>query len=162
MLINTRDLGEVEIDEDKIITFPVGIPAFDDLRSFVILSPLGEGEFPKWLQSTEEPALCFIVFDPATMIKDYKLVLEDNEQKILQITKESTDVAALAIATVGKDVKDTVVNLKSPVIINAEKRLGMQIILQEDYPFRAPLFPGENKNAKPETKGGAKKTGGDA
>ncbi|MDE7289033.1 MAG: flagellar assembly protein FliW, partial [Oscillospiraceae bacterium] len=61
MTINTRDFGEQEIAEDKIINFPNGIYAFEDQHRFVMLSPLGNDVFPAWLQSLDNENLCFIV-----------------------------------------------------------------------------------------------------
>ena len=37
MIIETKAFGEVEITEDKIITFPGGIIGFPDLKRFTLL-----------------------------------------------------------------------------------------------------------------------------
>ena len=43
MKIITRDFGEQEIEEDKIITFPEGIIGFENVKRYALLSPLGDG-----------------------------------------------------------------------------------------------------------------------
>ena len=42
MKIITRDFGEQEIEEDKIITFPEGIIGFENVKRYALLSPLGD------------------------------------------------------------------------------------------------------------------------
>lgn len=37
MKINTRQLGEVNIDDDKIINMPEGIPGFRQQKRYVVL-----------------------------------------------------------------------------------------------------------------------------
>ena len=64
MIVKTRNFGEQEISEDKIISFPNGIFAFEDEHRFIMLSPLGDDVYPAWLQSVDNENLCFIVFDP--------------------------------------------------------------------------------------------------
>ena len=53
MEIMTRDFGKVNVDESKIFNFPSGLFAFEECRQFALLSPLGDGVYPMWLQSTE-------------------------------------------------------------------------------------------------------------
>lgn len=143
MIINTRDFGEVEVSEDELITFPVGVFAFEDTRQFALMSPLGEDVFPKWLQSAESTAPCFVVFDPAVVDKGYSVKLEAYEEDLLKFPKGSADnksMELLVIATVPSDFKKTTVNMKAPIVINREKRLAAQVILTADYDFKFPLY----------------------
>ena len=68
----TRDFDEIEVTENDIITFPRGLFAFEEERKFILLTPLGEGKSPVWLQSTENPSLCFIMFSPFEFWADYR------------------------------------------------------------------------------------------
>jgi flagellar assembly factor FliW len=43
------------------------------------------------------------------------------------------------VAVIAQDFKKSTVNLKSPVIVNPEKKLAVQTILDADLPIRFPL-----------------------
>lgn len=145
MNIITRDFGEVEIEKESIISFPNGIFAFEDLKSFVLLSPLGEDENPMWLQCTESGEPCFIVYEINKLVQDYNPALSDEDKK--NIGYEDGDrYQFLAIAVVHDDYKKTTVNLKSPIVLNTTKSIAAQIIVDEDYQLRFPIFEkGEEK-----------------
>lgn len=75
MKIITRDFGEQEIEEDKIITFPEGIIGFENVKRYALLSPLGDGVFPMWLQAVDSKEPCFVVYDPMVIYSDYRFVI---------------------------------------------------------------------------------------
>jgi len=157
MLINTRDFGMLEVDDENIITFAVGPFAFEDAKDFALISPLGEEAYPKWLQCVDSLAPCFIVFDPEViddededfveeMKSDFFDCVSQNELHRLKIDEDSADnndIRILVIATVPDDFKKTTVNLKAPIIINVEENLAAQVILSEEYTFRYPLYQDE-------------------
>ena len=58
MKVQTKIFGEIEIGDDKIITFPGGIIGFPEMTKFTLL--FDEEKKPAsihWLQSLDEPAL---------------------------------------------------------------------------------------------------------
>jgi flagellar assembly factor FliW len=131
MLINTKHFGEIEIDETKIITFRNGLPGFENVKKFVVLSePDSESVFC-WLQSVDEPNLAFVILDPFIIIKDYELNLNRETLKELEIEKEE-DVIAYSIVVVPADINKMSINLQAPLIINARNHKGMQLILDTD------------------------------
>lgn len=144
MTVNTRDFGEQEIAEDNILNFPNGIYAFEDQHRFVMFSPLGNDVFPAWLQSLDNENLCFIVFDPEQIVKNYSVTADDESAAAIKKSKE-TSVRYLSLAVVPEEYKNTTVNLKSPIIINADKMLAAQIIAAEDYPIKFPIFKKEGE-----------------
>jgi len=137
--IKTRDFGEIEISQKDMITFPSGLFAFEDLRNFVIISPLGEGIYPMWLQSAEDEKPCFIVYNPFEIIKDYSPGLSQADKKSIDFS-DGDELFYLVIAVVPTDVKKTTVNLKSPIVINRTKSTAAQIILDESYDIKFPIF----------------------
>lgn len=139
MEIMTRDFGLINVEEDKIFNFPTGIFAFEDCRQFALISPLGENVYPMWLQSTENVTPCFIVFDPATIDGAYRITLNSSEKKLLKIN-DDTNIRCLSIAVVPEDYKKTTVNMKCPIVINADERIAAQVILPEKYEIRLPIY----------------------
>ena len=144
MTIKTRDFGEQVITEDKIIHFPRGLFAFEEENRFVMLSPLGNDVFPAWLQSVDNENLCFIVFDPKQIITDYAVTVDSSSISAIEL-EEGTKPSYLVLAVVPEDYKNTTVNLKSPVIINADKMLAVQAIASEGYPIKFPIFKKEGE-----------------
>ena len=137
--IETRDFGTIEVDENDVYDFPNGLYAFEDNKRFALLSPLGEDVYPMWLQSLDDPGLCFIVFNPVLIDEGFTVVLADNERSLLGLDSDASAMA-LVIAKVPADYKHTTVNMKSPIVINKDARKAIQVILPLDYPFRLPVY----------------------
>ena len=137
--IETRDFGTIEVDEKDVYDFPNGLYAFEDNKKFALLSPLGDDVYPMWLQSMDDPGLCFIVFNPVLIDGGFTVMLADNERSQLGLDKDD-DATALVIAKVPADYKHTTVNMKSPIVVNKAQRRAIQVILPLDYPFRMPIY----------------------
>ncbi len=141
MKINTRDFGETEIDDSTIISIPNGIIGFEDTKKYTLLSPLGEDTFPMWLQSVDDKEPCFVVYDPMQIYPDYRFVISDEEQALLQID-ENTPYRCLTVAIVPDDYKKTTINLRCPIVINTRDNIAAQVILDE-YEFKCPVYSEE-------------------
>ena len=139
MKIITRDFGEQEVDESKIITFPQGIIGFEDAKKYALLSPLGDGVFPMWLQSVDSKEPCFVVYDPMEIYGDYRFEISDEEQALLGID-ENASYRCLAVAIVPDDYKKTTINLRCPIVVNTKSRVAAQVILTEHFDFKAPVY----------------------
>ena len=137
--IEPRDFGTIEVDEKDVYDFPNGLYAFEDSKKFALLSPLGDDVYPMWLQSMDDPGLCFIVFNPVLIDGGFTVMLADNERSQLGLDKDG-DATALVIAKVPADYKHTTVNMKSPIVINKQQHKAIQVILPLDYPFRMPIY----------------------
>ena len=141
MKIVTRDFGEVEIDENTIITVPKGIIGFDETKRYTLLSPLGQDTFPMWFQAVDSTEPCFVVYDPWQIYPDYQFEIDDEMQSLLKV--ESGDsLRLLAVAIVPDDYKKTTINLRCPIIINTKNNVAGQTIL-EDYEFKYPVYSEE-------------------
>lgn len=141
MKVETRDFGLVEIEEEKLIHFPQGIPGFDEYHDYVILYDDGEeqGLFA-WLQCATEQSLAFPIVDPFRILETYNPVLEDDLLEALGDFRDE-DLAVFLLATVPSDVKKTSVNMKAPILINTINRQAMQVIVEnEDYEIKHMLI----------------------
>ena len=141
MIIKTRDFGEEEISEEVIIDFPNGVYAFEENKRFVLLSPCGEDKYPMWLQSVDNPNLCFIVFDPREFVPDYSVELDKETKELLKA--DGAELVLLCMAVVPDEYINTTLNLKSPIVINSEAKKGVQVIAAENYPLKFPAFKKE-------------------
>lgn len=136
--IQTKYLGNMEIEESKIIHFPSGIPGFLDELDFVLLDIPGNPIF-QFLQSLKSEELAFVVVNPYQFHKEYTIELDESTINSLEIKSEK-DVLILTIVTVKEPFETSTMNLKAPIVINLEKMLGKQYILNTDeYQSKASL-----------------------
>ena len=139
MLVETARFGSIHIEPDKIISFKDGIPGFEDLTKFVLLSPPDFSPF-HILQSIEDGGISLIVSDPFIFKKDYAPYISKSIFKELEIDEDGQAVLFTTIV-IPDDYKKMTANLMAPIIINSDKRLGKQVILDKgDYPVRYPIF----------------------
>ena len=137
MLLETR-LGTFEVDEDKIINFTRGILGLEGQKKYILLDH-PDTDVLKWLQSVESPEIALPVILPGNFFPEYQPEIPKEDLFPLEITT-SEDAVVLCIITVPKNPKLATVNLKAPVIVNPGKRLGDQLIAEnEGYQIREPL-----------------------
>lgn len=139
MKIATKFLGEVEISEQDILTFEHGLLGLEDEKKFVIL-PI-DAELPlAILQSVEQLEIGFVVAYPFAFKKDYSFDISEDDREQLQIEKEE-DVLTYSIVTMKETFQESTINLLAPLIINLDKKLGKQIVLQDNksYSLRYPM-----------------------
>lgn len=126
----TKNFGELDIDKDKIIRFPEGIPGFEDEREFIIINTDDEENPFQWLQSINSPDLAFVITNPFRIFPDYDIVIPKIVQNKLEIEDEK-DVAIYSIVVVPKDLKKMTINLLGPIIINVRRMIGKQVIMED-------------------------------
>lgn len=141
MTIETRVFGEITIDASKIIHFENGIVGFPDLKNFALVYDIEKGDNVgiRWMQSLDEPAFAMPVIDPLIVCPDYNPQVDEELLKPLGNLKEE-ETLILATVTVPKNVKEMSANLMAPLIINAEEKKAVQIILDGDYKVKYPIF----------------------
>ena len=134
MKIQTRDFGEISVCEEDTINFINGIYGFDDYKKYIVLKDSPEDDI-MFLQSLDNMDLSFVLIDPYAIFLDYNPVLNADDLYDLKSNSE-TELKYLVIAIIKENIKDSVVNLKSPIAINPNSRIAKQVILQNSYPLR--------------------------
>lgn len=140
MSVNTKMFGEIEIEEEKIITFEKGLIGLPDLKKFALITD-AEGKESKiqWLQSLDEPSMALPIINPYEILEEYNPVVEDELLKPLGEFKEE-DLMLMVTIRVPQDITKMTINLKGPIIINAEARKGCQIIVEDDLQVKFPVY----------------------
>lgn len=142
MKINTKFFGEVEIADDKIITFDKGIIGFPELKHFTMLHDEEKGSNVgiRYLQSLEEPGFAMPVMDPLVVHPEYDPEVDDELLTgVGNLTPEN--ILVMVTVTVPADLTKMTVNLQGPFVINVEERKACQIILEGDkYPVKYPVY----------------------
>ena len=142
MLIKTRHFGEVDLADDKILTFDNGILGFEDHKQYTILFDSEEEERPavSWLQCCDYPELALPVISPLGVKEDYNPGVEDELFKSLGDLRDD-NLVILTTLTVTSDIKKMTTNLKAPIIINSDTRKGAQVIVEnQDYPIKYEIY----------------------
>lgn len=144
MKIQTSQFGEIELTDDRVLTFTKGIPGFEEMKKYVLLPADESNESPFFfLQSIESAELSFFLVDPFSFFPEYDIKLEEQLVERLEL-EEPTDAIVLTTVSVTGDMKDATTNLKGPLVINNRKKLGMQIVLDnKTYQIKQRLFQTE-------------------
>ncbi|WP_017415622.1 flagellar assembly protein FliW [Clostridium tunisiense] len=138
MKIETKYHGTVEYEEKDIIAFKKGLPGFEEFHKFIVF-PLEDNPYFKILQSVKSPEIGLVAANPFDFIEDYEVSLSNDLQKDLEVEKPE-DVLILNTVTLNSEVSKITTNLKAPIVININKKLGEQIILDnEKYSIKHPL-----------------------
>lgn len=142
MKVKTKVFGEIEINDDKVITFEDGIIGFPELNHFALLHDEEKGSNAglRWLQSLDEPGFAMPVMDPLAVAPDYNPeVDEELLKKIGPVGTES--LLVLVTVSVPSDLTLMSVNLQGPIVINVEKRRACQVIVDyEKYPVKFYIY----------------------
>lgn len=131
MQLETAHFGVIDINEGEIIYFPEGIPGFEDCKKFTLIGNESDEAVFFWLQSIDSPDLCFVVTDPFMVYDGYGVDVEDDDAELLKIT-DTNKILTLTIVIIPENINEIRVNLKAPILINLEKKLGKQVIQKND------------------------------
>ncbi|WP_164218347.1 flagellar assembly protein FliW [Virgibacillus sp. YIM 98842] len=149
MKVQTKYLGEAEIESSNIIKFAAGVPGFNEEKEFILMDIPGNDGF-QILQSIKSANTAFIVTNPHQIYPDYTFDLDENTQNMLQIKSEK-EVVVFTILTIKDPFQESTLNLKAPIIINPVSRLGKQYIINADhYPTRAKVSPKHSRQMEGE------------
>jgi flagellar assembly factor FliW len=130
----------MEVEGEKIIVFPAGLPGFEDCRRFALL------KYPfsttlHCLQSVDRPEVAFVVTDPANLVVDF--ILNPGNASLKEWNLEDPrNMRVLVILTIppGRP-RDMTANLMAPLIINLRTRRGRQVVLDKPgYSTKHPVL----------------------
>lgn len=154
MVIATKHFGEIELEEDKILTFEHGIFGFENCKRYTILYN-GEDENSNvisWLQSLDEVSLALPIIQPSYVLENYNPFIEDELLVSLGDIKEENIVVFLTL-TVPSDLTKMTSNLKAPIIINTANKKGCQVVVEDpNYVVKYPVYEIFQNRAKEDGK----------
>lgn len=142
MIAETKFFGTVDIDDDKIINFPMGIIGFENLKNFALIYDSDREERSKisWLQSMDEPMMVFPVINPIDIVEDYAPVIEDELVKAIGDPADA-DILIFVTMSIPSDLTKMTANLKAPFIINTVEKKAMQVIVEnQDYSIKYNVY----------------------
>jgi len=147
MIIKTDRFGSFNTKDSKIIDFPAGIPGFETLHKFIILE-IKDTKPIYWLQATEEKRVALPVIISFEVLDDYYIDIRQNELAELYVDSKN-DLLVLNVVTIPTEIEEMTVNLAAPIVINAKRGIGKQIIIDaEELPIRFPVYEAIRKKMK--------------
>lgn len=136
MKIESPEFGALEVDADKLIEFPHGMPGFEQHKRFALVHDDVAGQPIVFrLQSLDDPNVAFSVTDPALFGLNYELTLTDHEAASIGIA--APDDAAVAVIVRKNDhptgatngAPRIAANLLAPIVINTRTRRAIQQVI---------------------------------
>ena len=151
MTTETRLFGEISIADEKLITFPDGIVGFPFLNQFALIHDADNENAPiMWLQSMDEPVFVMPVIKPNLVASDYNPTV--NDEYLAPVGELAQDqIYTLVTITVPPEIEKMSVNLKAPIVINMENNKAVQIIVEDDFQVKHPIYETLKKRKEGET-----------
>ena len=144
--VQTKYFGTLSYEPDAPLEFPQGLPGFEDRRQFLALS-FTDTQPMVFLQSLEDPGLCFITLPILAIDPQYQLQI-DNEGRDLvglpvgQPVRIGDDVLCLAVVSIRES--GPTANLLGPIVVNLRNRKAVQAVDAESgYSHQHALVPQE-------------------
>lgn len=130
----TKYFGTVAFDEQTVITFPAGLPAFEDCHRFLPIEDAARLPF-LFLQSLEDVHLCFLTLPVAILDPRYQLKMSGEDLKAIGLP-EPPGVATelLCLAVVSFNQGNPTANLLAPIIVNGATRIAVQSV-RDDFAY---------------------------
>lgn len=135
MKVDTTRFGAVEICPEDLLRFPSGVIGLEHCRDWVLLADM-ENDALGWLQSTSQPEVAFAVVSPRRFVPEYQVRVSRSELAALELNELAH---AQVLTIVGKGHQGVTLNLKAPLVINLQRRIGKQVITNGDMPIQHPL-----------------------
>ena len=131
MQLFTTRFGSIPIDSDDVLRFPSGIVGFEDLDRWVLLGD-SENEAVAWLQSVARPDVAVPVVSPRRFAPGYRVRVPRGELAPLEMAAPDQAFVLVVVATDGLRLT---INLRAPIIINLDRRLGRQATTSDEQPL---------------------------
>ncbi|MEY2632473.1 MAG: hypothetical protein RIR00_1127 [Pseudomonadota bacterium] len=135
MKVETFLFGSVEIDPNVVITFPDGLIGLEDCKRYCLIHPQDVSAPHSFtLQSMDVPELAFEIIDPTSLGFHYELALNDSESGTLQLAQPDDAAVLVVVYKQGEDQSGISANLRAPLILNPQARLGLQKVMVQVSP----------------------------
>lgn len=131
--MDTKHFGHIVFESRDAIEFPRGLPGFEDRRRFLAIRQ--ERNAPLvFLQSLEDPELCFITAPVHAVEPQFRLKLSEEDRAVAGLSlgrkpRIGKDVWALGVISV-RETGPTV-NLLAPLVINLRTLRAVQAVMRE-------------------------------
>lgn len=135
MEIASTRFGRIEVGHAEVVQFPEGLPGLENCREWVFLADV-ENAALAWMQSLDRPEIALAVVSPRRFVPGFQLRVARRELEPLRLDGLAE---AEVLAILGKTSSAVTLNLKAPLVLNLQRRLGRQVIANGDLPMQYEL-----------------------
>jgi flagellar assembly factor FliW len=133
-LADTKYFGTLPYREESVFDFPSGLPSFENEKRFVPIE-LPEHAPLLFLQSLNQPELCFLTFPILVVDGEYRLKISREDLTALELDTRrqptlGDDVLVLALVSMHDGFSATA-NLMAPIVVNLKTRRAIQAIRED-------------------------------
>lgn len=132
MVVRTTRFGTVRVTSNDTIRFPQGLYGLEDCGEWALLVDSHDATLG-WLQSTRRGEVALAVVSPRRYVPDYQIRASQADLSCLNLA--DTD-SAQVLVIVSKDEMGLSLNLKAPLVVNLDQRLGVQLVNGLDQPLQ--------------------------
>jgi flagellar assembly factor FliW len=125
-------MGTQNLNTDNIIKFPKGLIGLSEQTQLQLFHEITKDEpVVHWLQSTADTDFSMSVISPSTLGMEYEIEFSDDDLKSLQLDNPADALILLVIYKQSDENNNIKVVTTAPIIINADKNLGLQKSLEQ-------------------------------
>jgi flagellar assembly factor FliW len=135
MNISTTRFGSLTIREKDVLTFVDGLIGMEECRRWVLLGDAQNAALG-WLQSLDCAEVALAVVSPRRFVPDYQVRVTRRDIQPLGLADPNS---AQVLVIISHADGALALNLKAPLVIHLEHRLGRQIVTRDDHPVNYPL-----------------------
>jgi flagellar assembly factor FliW len=129
MKINTTRFGTLTIDESDVLTFVDGLIGMEECRRWVLLAD-AQNSALAWLQSLDRDEVALAVVSPRRFVPDYQCRVSRRDIQPLGLADPN---GAQVLVIISHAAGSLAVNLKAPLVIHLDGRLGRQVVARDDH-----------------------------
>lgn len=135
MFIQSTRFGRLQVDHSDLLLMPQGLIGYETCRHWILLSS-DQSPFVAWLQSVGLANVAVPVVSPRKFAPDYRVHVIKRQIELLQLR---ADDQLYVLTVVSKNGLTLTTNLKSPILLNASRQIGVQVVSVEDAPLALPI-----------------------
>ncbi len=141
MELTTQQFGTVQIDDEKILQMPAGMPGFANLKRFIVIEREEITPFFCY-QSVDQAMLSFIIINPYLIEPNYTVDVSAGLDEIGWAGSEPADIKTYVIVNTYDGLPEKMTaNLLGPLLINTKRREAVQKVFPNSpYSHKHPLF----------------------
>jgi flagellar assembly factor FliW len=137
--IESTNFGAIKFESQAVLEVPEGMLGFTHLNRFLLIESEDFEPF-RFLQSIDEPVICFPLIDPLLVDAEYRLELKSEVQQELGL-KSPEEGLIYSVVTLAEEPQGATANLYAPLVINTSNMRGSQVILfDSEYSVNQPLM----------------------
>jgi len=124
MEVNTTRFGRIAYAHEDVFRFAEGLPGFSHCRDWIILFDPA-AECVAWLQSVERGDVALAVVSPRRYAPQYQAMV--SRRSVTPLCLAPDDRVEVLVVVCRTDCSFTL-NMKAPILLNLDRRLGCQVV----------------------------------